>query len=99
MGDEEFWTDEDEQAASAAWWQHFPNGDASWIRADVDTGRVWGGYVKGLWTDDSRIPLKDNGEYHGMKAMRGSTSRPGNALRCPTISSVQHSCGVRTPNW
>ena len=28
---------------------------------------MWGGYVEGLWTDDSRIPLKDNGEYHGME--------------------------------
>ncbi|WP_336879557.1 hypothetical protein [Rhodococcus globerulus] len=67
VGNEEFWTDEDEQAASAAWWRRFPNGDASWIRADVDTGREWGGYAKGLWTGDSRIPLKNNGEYHGME--------------------------------
>ena len=67
MDNVDSWSDEDKRLTDAARLRHFPNG-ASWIRADdVDTGRDWGGWDKGLSTGDSRIPIKNNAEYHGME--------------------------------
>ncbi|MCT1355485.1 hypothetical protein [Gordonia sp. p3-SID1431] len=68
MRDKDFWAEADERYANEAWKLHFPNGSASWIVADdVDTGRQWGGFAKGLWAADSRLPIKNNAEYHGME--------------------------------
>ncbi|WP_243227059.1 hypothetical protein [Microbacterium sp. CIAB417] len=62
------WTDEDIAAANAAFQKRFPAGRGMGVwTASADGTREWAGTSKGLSSLDTRHPIKNNAEYHGME--------------------------------
>lgn len=59
------WTDTDRRRVKQAMRKNFPSGRLElW---PTSTNRAWAGTARGIKVPDTRIPIKNNAEYHGLE--------------------------------